>query len=69
MVGLDSERSHNIVALNGVTTECTNPVEYAVHSGRIGGTTRLAVAGLSTLNKREGRWKSDTFMVTFEEQS
>ena len=38
--------------------------EYALHSGRIGGATRLAAGGVSTLEiQRQGRWKSDAFMM------
>ena len=40
------------------------PEEFALHSGRIGGATRLAEKGASALViQREGRWKSDAFMV------
>lgn len=36
-----------------------NPSEYALHSGRIGGATRLAAMGLSTYDiQQQGRWKS-----------
>ena len=36
-----------------------DPREYALHSGRIGGATRLAAMGLSTYDiQRQGRWKS-----------
>ncbi|CAM9899729.1 unnamed protein product, partial [Choristocarpus tenellus] len=38
--------------------------EYALHSGRIGGATRLASMGVSELViQRRGRWKSKAFMV------
>ncbi|CAM9698169.1 unnamed protein product, partial [Choristocarpus tenellus] len=37
--------------------------EYAVHSDRIGGVTRLANMGVTELViQREGRWKSRAFM-------
>ncbi|CAM9475534.1 unnamed protein product, partial [Sphacelaria rigidula] len=40
-----------------------NPSEYALHSGRIGGTTRLAAAGIpSAVIQREGRGRSEAFM-------
>ncbi|CAM9707404.1 unnamed protein product, partial [Sphacelaria rigidula] len=40
-----------------------NPSEYAQHSGRIGGATRLAAAGiLPAVIQREGRWRSVAFM-------
>ena len=40
-----------------------NPQEYALHSGRIGGATRLAAAGiLPAVIQREGRWRSGAFM-------
>ena len=40
------------------------PEEFALHSGRIGGATRLAAMGASfRVIQREGRWSSSTFMV------
>jgi len=40
------------------------PEEYALHSGRIGGATRLAAMGASAqVIQREGRWSSNAFMV------
>ena len=40
------------------------PGEYALHSGRTGGATRLAAGGVSTMQiQRRGRWKSDAFMM------
>ena len=40
------------------------PGEYALHSGRIGGATRLAAGGVSVMEiQRQGRWKSDAFMT------
>ena len=41
-----------------------DPSEYALHSGRIGGATRMAAAGLSSYDiKQQGRWKSDAMSV------
>ena len=38
--------------------------EVALHSGRIGGATRLAARGVpEAVKKKEGRWSSDSFMV------
>ena len=40
------------------------PEEFALHSGRIGGATRLAARGVpEAVIKKEGRWWSDSFMV------
>ena len=40
------------------------PEEFALHSGRIGGATRLAAMGASPLMiQREGRWSSSAFML------
>ena len=40
------------------------PDEFALHSGRIGGATRLAARGVpEAVIKKEGRWSSDSFMV------
>jgi hypothetical protein len=48
-----------LVGRQGLVSE-----EYALHSGRIGGATRLAAGGVSTLEiQRQGRWKSDAFMM------
>ena len=39
-------------------------VQYALHSGRIGGPTQLAAQGASDIQiQRAGRWKSLAFMV------
>ena len=39
------------------------PEEFALHSGRIGGATKLAAGGASdTVIQREGRWASNAFM-------
>ena len=41
-----------------------DPVQYALHSGRIGGATQLAAQGASDIQiQRAGRWKSLAFMV------
>ena len=40
------------------------PEEFALHSGRIGGATRLAAKRISeAVIKTEGRWSSDAVMV------
>ena len=40
------------------------PEKFALHSGRIGGITRLAALGASPLViQREGRWSSSAFIV------
>ena len=40
------------------------PEEFALHSGRIGGATRLAAMGASSrVIQREGRWSSSAFVV------
>ena len=40
------------------------PEEFALHSGRIGGATRLAAKGASSrVIQQEGRWSSNAFMV------
>ena len=40
------------------------PEEFALHSGRIGGATRLAAMGASSrVIQREGRWSSSALMV------
>ena len=40
------------------------PEEFALHSGRIGGATRLAARRVpEAVIKKEGRWSSDAFMV------
>ena len=40
------------------------PEEFALHSGRIGGATRLAAKGVpGAVIKKEGRWSSDAFLV------
>ena len=40
------------------------PMQFALHSGRIGGGTQLAAQGMSELQiQRKGRWKSRAFMT------
>ena len=40
------------------------PEDFALHSGRIEGATRLAAKRVSdAVIKKEGRWSSDVFMV------
>ena len=40
------------------------PGEYSLHSGRIGGATRLAAGGVSIMKiQLQGRWKSDAFRI------
>ncbi|CAM9995102.1 unnamed protein product, partial [Sphacelaria rigidula] len=47
-----------------------HPLEYALHSGRIGGASRLAAAGLQpAVIQRGGRWRSGAFVTTFEPTS
>ena len=41
-----------------------NPAQFALHSGRIGGATKLAAQGMSEFQiQRAGRRKSRAFMV------
>ena len=41
-----------------------DPIQYALHCGRIGRATQLAAQGASDIQiQREGRWKSLSFMV------
>ena len=43
-----------------------NPAHFALHSGQIGGATKLAAQGMSELQiQRAGRWKSRVFMVYY----
>ena len=40
-----------------------NPHDFDLHSGRVGGATRLAEAGASTIQIQKAiLWKSDAFM-------
>ena len=41
-----------------------DPLQYALHSGRIGDATQLAAQGATNVRiQRAGRWKSLAFMV------
>jgi len=41
-----------------------DPKEFALHSGRIGGATRLAAMGVPDwMIQKEGRWKSDAYKI------
>lgn len=41
-----------------------DPRHFSLHSGRIGGATRLAEMGVSEgVIRKEGRWRSDAFRV------
>ena len=45
-----------------------DPTQYALHSGRIGGATKLAAVGASDIQiQKAGRWKSLSFMVYVRE--
>ena len=45
-----------------------DPMQFALHSGRIGGATQLAAQGISELQiQRAGRWKSRAFMTYVRE--
>jgi len=45
-----------------------DPMQFALHSGRIGGATQLASQGISELQiQRAGRWKSRAFMTYVRE--
>ena len=45
-----------------------DPMQFALHSGRIGGATQLAAQGLSDLQiQRAGRWKFRAFMTFMRE--
>ena len=45
-----------------------DPMQFALHSGRIGGGTQLAAQGISELQvQRAGRWKSRAFMAYVKE--
>ena len=58
-------RTEAVVALRMIAASAgENPAHFALHSGWIGGATKLAGQGMSELQiQREGRWKSRTFMV------
>lgn len=47
-----------------VSSTGRDPLQYALHSGRIGGATQLAAQGAAEIQiKRAGRWKSSAFMT------
>ena len=53
-----------------LTVGCSgrDPMQFALHSGRIGGGTQLAAQGISELQiQRAGRWKSRGFMAYVRE--
>ena len=57
-----SEATHALRLL--VSNAGKDPMQYALHSGRIGGATQLAAEGASELQiQRAGRWKSMAFMT------
>ena len=58
-------RTEAVVALRMMTASAgKNPAQFALHSGRIGGATKLAAQGMTELHiQRAGRWKSRAFMV------
>ena len=58
-------RTEVVVALRMMVASAgKNPARFALHSGRIGGATKLAAQGISELQvQRAGRWKSRAFMV------
>ena len=58
-------RTEAVVALRMMAASAgTNPAQFALHSGRIGGATKLAAQVTSELQiQRADRWKSRAFMV------
>jgi hypothetical protein len=58
-------RIEAVVALRRMPASARkNPAQFALHSGRIGGATKLAAQGMSEVQiQRAGRWKSRAFMV------
>ena len=62
-------RIEAVVALRMMAASAgKNPAQFALHSGRIGGATKLAAQGMSELQiQRAGRWKSRAFMVYVKE--
>ena len=58
-------RTEAVVALRMMAASAgKNPAQFALHSGRIGGATKLAAQGMTELHiQRAGRWKSRAFMV------
>ena len=62
-------RSEAVAALRlMISSSGKNPMQFALHSGRIGGGTQLAAQGVSDLQvQRAGRWKSRVFMTYVRE--
>ena len=58
-------RTEAVVALRMMAASASkNPAHLALHSGRIGGATKLVAQGMSELQiQRAGRCKSRAFMV------
>ena len=58
-------RTEVVVALRIMAASAgKNPAHFTLHSGRIGGATKLAAQGRSKLQiQRAGRWKSRAFLV------
>ena len=56
-------QSHATKALRQLVAAAgANPIDYALHSLRIGGATQLSAGRISSdLLQKEGRWKSDAF--------
>ena len=53
-----TEKEATMVLRAIIPRQGLDPSEYALHSGRIGGATRLAAMGLSTCDiQHQGRWK------------
>ena len=51
-----------------VASSGRDPMQFALHSGRIGGATQLASQGISELRiQRAGRWRSRAFMAYVRE--
>ena len=60
----NSDRGSRCVENNGSKRTPTPPAQFALHSGWIGGATKLATQGMSELQiQRAGRWNSRAFMV------
>ena len=62
-------RSEAVAALRlMVGSSGRDPMQFALHSRRIGGATQVATQGLSDLQiQRAGRWKSRAFMTYVKE--
>ena len=58
-------RTEAVVALRMMAASVgKNPAQFALHSGLIGGATKLTAQGVSELQiQLAGRWKSRVFMV------